>query len=87
VRPLTLDLQVADEQKCDAVKPECTNCQRHNHRQANSSKPKPLECTWDAPRRERRKYDDIEDIKLVAKRAKVAELEGKIGKSFSACAD
>jgi hypothetical protein len=68
-------------QKCDATKPTCTNCQRHNNRQANASKPKPIECTWDAPRRERRRYEDIDDATLGAKRAKMAELETKIGMS------
>jgi hypothetical protein len=40
-----------------------------------------VECTWDAPRRERRRYDDSEDVVLGAKKAKMAELEGKIGTS------
>lgn len=74
-----------DSQKCDAIKPTCTNCQRHNNRQANASTPKLIECTWDTPRRRRARQSEMEDEDVGAKRAKVAELEGKIGVFFLLC--
>jgi hypothetical protein len=80
--PLANIGSLTDSQKCDAIKPTCTNCQRHNNRQINASTPKPIECTWDTPRRRRVRQGDGEDEDAGAKRAKMAELEGKIGMSI-----
>lgn len=76
-------LSHTDEQKCDAIKPTCTNCQRHINRQANASTPTIIVCTWDAPRRRRIRQMESQDEDFGAKRAKMAELEGKIGAFLS----
>lgn len=70
---------LTDPQKCDAVKPTCTNCQRHNNRQANASNPRVLECTWDELRRRRARVEDAGEDFAGPKRARMAELEAKIG--------